>query len=111
MKRSRLDLPHTKLEIASLRARGYSQRAIAEELHTSQPAVARMLNREDVRDLYKEACDRQLQQVQELVAKIENDPVFIEDLERVLTYNLLTLGGRLSPRRIKSDRIRLKQPI
>lgn len=107
MNKSRLDLLHIKLQIASMATHGFTQRQIATEYNTSQPTISRMLKRKDVIDMVKESQARQIIQVQVVIDKIENNPAFLAELERVIAYNLMTLGGRLKPKGLKSSRINM----
>jgi len=95
MNRSRLDLPHIKLQIANMVAYGYPQREIAKELNTSQPAISRMIKRKDVNNLINEKSNELLQQVDEAFKRIKNDPNFMAIIQAGLEKNLLNYIKRL----------------
>ena len=95
MNKSRLDLPHIKLFIASKVANGCPQREIARELNTSQPAISRMIKRKDVSNLINEKSNELLQQVDEAFKRIKNDPRFMAVIQSGLEKNLLNYIKRL----------------
>jgi IS30 family transposase len=90
MNRSRLDLPHIKLQIANMVAYGYPQREIAKELNTSQPVICRMVKRKDVSDLINKITGELLHQVSEAFKKIRNDPNFMAVMQAGLERHLLS---------------------
>jgi len=90
MNRSRLDLPHIKLQIAQRVAGGYSQREIAKELNTSQPVICRMVKRNDVIELINEVEDQLIGKVTEVFKKIKNDPNFMAVMQAGLERHLLS---------------------
>ena len=89
MKTSKLNLPHIKLLIAHRMANGHSLRQIAQVLGTSQPAVSRIIKHADVLTLIRKEEKRIYSQVERMLEKIENDPLFLAELERGLVKELL----------------------
>jgi predicted transcriptional regulator len=89
MKTSKLDFPHIKLLIAHRIANGYSQRKIAEELNTSQPAISRIIRHADVLNLIHKEEKRLCLQVKKQLQRIENDPRFLAEFQKVLEKELL----------------------
>jgi predicted transcriptional regulator len=89
MRTSKLDLPHIKLLIAHAMANGQSQRQIAQELNTSQPAISRFAIRGDVHKLIRKEEKRIYLQVTKELQKIRNDPRFLAELHRSLEKELL----------------------
>ena len=91
MNKSRLDLPHIKLLIAHRIANGYSQRQIAQELNTSQPAISRMVRQDDVNLLIQKEEIKLLKRTAALLKKIWHDPRFMAKLQNKLEKELLNV--------------------
>lgn len=90
MKKSKLDHPHIKLYIANGIASGKSQRQLAEELKTSQPAIARLMKHADSQAMLEDESKKFLEQVRYQLRIIENDPQFKIKLQKKLERMILT---------------------
>ena len=93
MKKSRLDLPHIKLLIAHGVANGRTQREIAQELGTSQPAISRIIRHADVLALIRKEENRLFLHVKKELQRIKNDPKFLAEFQRALEKELLNFNG------------------
>ena len=89
MKKSKLNIPHIKMLIAHRVARGHSQRMIAEELRTSQPAISRIIRQDDVQDLIREEVSILVKQVSDILVQVRNDPKVIDAYKRWIEKELL----------------------
>jgi DNA-binding MarR family transcriptional regulator len=89
MKRSKLDRPHIKLQIAYRIASGCSQRQIAEMLGTSQPAIFRMVHLDEVQEMILQEEARLLESGKKAVEEVSNSPQFLAKLNAKIEQMLL----------------------
>jgi predicted transcriptional regulator len=74
MKTTKLNHPHIKLQIAYYIANGYSQHKIAKALGTSQPAIFRMVHRDDVQAMILQEEGKYLERIKIVLEETINNP-------------------------------------